>query len=162
MVRCFLSKEAAVRVAIGLDHAGFHIRDLVLEHVVTLGHEVIDEGAYHYDAKDDFPDFAEAVADRVASGDADRGVVVCGSGVGACIAANKVAGIRAGTCHDTYSAHQGVEHDDMNILCIGSRIIGAEVVKEVISAFLSAEFIDEEKYQRRLKKVLSIEARREG
>ena len=149
-----------MRVAVGGDHAGFEMKNLIVEHVKSLGHSVVDAGAYEYDALDDFPDFAEAVAVRVADGRAERGLIVCGSGVGASVAANKVRGIRAGLCHDTYSARQGVEHDDMNVGCIGARIIGEELAKEVVSAFLSARFIEEEeKYVRRLNKVLAIERR---
>ena len=149
-----------MRVAVGGDHAGFEMKNLIAEHVKWLGHKVVDAGAYEYDALDDFPDFSEAVAVRVADGRAERGLIVCGSGVGASVAANKVRGIRAGLCHDTYSARQGVEHDDMNVVCIGARIIGEELAKEVVTAFLSARFIsDQEKYVRRLNKVLDIERR---
>ena len=149
-----------MRVAVGGDHAGFEMKNLVAEHVKSLGHTVVDAGAYEYDALDDFPDFSEAVALRVADGSAERGLIVCGSGVGASVAANKVRGIRAGLCHDTYSARQGVEHDDMNVVCIGARIIGEELAKEIVTAFLSARFINEEKkYVRRLNKVLDIERR---
>ena len=149
-----------MRVAVGGDHAGFEMKTLVAEHVRSLGHTVVDAGAYEYDALDDFPDFSEAVAVRVADGRAERGLIVCGSGVGASVAANKVRGVRAGLCHDTYSARQGVEHDDMNVVCIGARIIGEELAKEVVTAFLSASFIEEEeKYVRRLNKVLDIERR---
>jgi ribose 5-phosphate isomerase B len=149
-----------MRVAVGGDHAGFDMKNLISEHVKSLGHTVVDAGAYEYDALDDFPDFSEAVAVRVADGRAERGLIVCGSGVGASVAANKVRGIRAGLCHDTYSARQGVEHDDMNVVCIGARIIGEELAKEVVAAFLSARFIEEEeKYVRRLNKVLDIERR---
>ncbi len=138
-----------MQVAVGGDHAGLEMKNLVAEHVKSLGHTVIDAGAYEYDALDDFPDFSEAVAVRVADGRAERGLVVCGSGVGASVAANKVKGIRAGLCHDTYSARQGVEHDDMNVVCIGARIIGEELAKEIVTAFLSARFIEsEEKYVR--------------
>lgn len=149
-----------MRVAVGGDHAGFEMKNLIAEHVSALGHTVVDAGAYEYDALDDFPDFSEAVAVRVADGRAERGLIVCGSGVGASVAANKVRGIRAGLCHDTYSARQGVEHDDMNVVCIGARIIGEELAREVVTAFLSARFIEEEeKYVRRLNKVLDIERR---
>ena len=149
-----------MRVAVGGDHAGFEMKNLIAEHVRALGHTVDDAGAYEYDALDDFPDFSEAVAVRVVDGRAERGLIICGSGVGASVAANKVRGIRAGLCHDTYSARQGVEHDDMNVVCIGARIIGEELAKEVVTAFLSASFIkEEEKYVRRLDKVLAIERR---
>lgn len=147
-----------MRVALGGDHAGFSMKGALAAYVEALGHDVVDVGAHEYDDVDDFPDFAELVAAKITSGEADRGVLVCGSGVGASIAANKARGIRAGLCHDTYSAHQGVEHDDMNVVCIGSRIIGEELAKEIVSAFLSARFVREEaKYVRRLNKVLAIE-----
>lgn len=149
-----------MRVALGADHAGFTMKEMLAAHIQALGHETIDIGAHEYDEIDDFPDFAELVAAKITSGGADRGVIVCGSGVGASVAANKVRGIRAGLCHDTYSAHQGVEHDDMNVVCIGSRIIGEELAKEIVSTFLSARFVHEEaKYVRRLNKVLAIERR---
>ena len=149
-----------MRVALGGDHAGLELKNILLAHVAALGHDIHDVGAHEYDALDDYPDFAEAVGKSVANGDADRGVIVCGSGVGASVAANKIRGVRAGLCHDTYSAHQGVEHDDVNVLCIGSRVIGEELAREIVGAFLSARFIaDEEKYARRLRKVLDIERR---
>ena len=115
-------------------------------------------GAYALDPDDDYPDYAKTVADAVASGEADRGLLVCGSGVGASIAASKVRGVRAAMCHDTYSAHQGVEHDDMNVLCMGARIIGIELAKEILDAFLRARFTEEERHVRRLGKVNAIEA----
>ncbi len=123
-----------------------------------LGHEVSDVGAYTHDPADDYPDYAKALGDLVSSGGADRGVLICGSGVGASVAANKVRGIRAAMCHDTYSAHQGVEHDDMNVLCLGSRIVGDELAREIVAAFVSAQFTGEERHQRRLNKVLAMEA----
>ena len=116
-----------------------------------------DVGAFAYDAIDDYPDFTAEVARKVASGEAERGVVICGSGVGSTVAANKFPGVRAGLCHDTYSAHQGVEHDDVNVLCIGARVIGIELAMEVIRAFLGAKFSGEERHVRRLSKVLDIE-----
>ena len=125
----------------------------------SAGHEVEDLGAHTFDAEDDFPDFAFLVADSVRSGKTQRGIVVCGSGVGASVAANKVPGIRACLCHDTYTGRQGVEHDAMNVLCLGGRVIGIEVAKEVLAAFLLAEFIPEVRYKRRLEKVLQIESR---
>lgn len=148
-----------MRVALGGDHAGLEVKNTVGAWLREWGHEVIDVGAHEYDKDDDYPDFADAVAIAVTTHRADRGVVVCGSGVGASIAANKVPGARAGMCHDTYSAHQGVEHDDMNILCIGGRIIGIEVAREVVSAFLGARFSQEPRHVRRLGKVLAIEER---
>ena len=146
-----------MRVAIGADHAGYSLKAPLAALLRSQGHDVVDVGAHSYDAEDDFPDFAKLVASAVASAAADRGVLVCGSGVGAGVAANKVVGIRAAVCHDAYSAHQGVEHDDMNVLCLGSRIIGEEVAKELVASFLDARFMDEGKYRRRLDKVLDIE-----
>ena len=148
-----------MRVAIGLDHGGYSLKAPLVKLLEDLGHEVVDEGAYEYDALDDYPDFAAKVADTVAGGGAERGLIVCGSGVGACVAANKVRGIRASVCHDVYSARQGVEHDDMNVLCLGARIIGETTAQELVKAFLSATFIDEGKYRRRLEKVMEIEGR---
>ena len=147
-----------MRIAIGADHAGYPAKQPVKAVLEAQGHEVIDLGAHAYDALDDYPDFAKAVAQYVAADSADRGVVLCGSGVGASVASNKVRGIRASVCHDTYSAHQGVEHDDMNILCMGVRIIGEELVREIVSAFASAEFSGEERHVRRMQKVFEMEA----
>lgn len=149
-----------MRVAIAADHAGFPLKEELAPFLEHAGYQVVDLGAHNYDAADDYPDFAKVVADAVASGRAERGIVVCGSGVGACIAANKVPGVRAAVCHDTYSAHQGVEHDDMNTVCLGGRIIGAEVAKEIAIAFLKARFSGEERHLRRLNKLKAIE--REG
>ena len=129
-----------MRVVIGADHGGYALKDELKGFVESLGHEVIDAGAHELDPADDFPDFTKAVAVAVVSSEAQRGIMICGSGVGASVAANKVKGIRASVCHDTYSAHQGVEHDDMNVLCLGARIVGIEVAKELATAFLSAEF----------------------
>lgn len=148
-----------VRVVIGADHGGFALKSELVPWLKAQGYEVLDLGAARYEAGDDYPDFAEAVAKSVASGRAQRGIIICGSGVGACIAANKIKGVRAGLCHDTYSAHQGVEHDDMNVLCLGARIIGGELAKEIVAAFLKARFAQEERFSRRLQKVLAIEAR---
>ena len=148
-----------LRIAIGGDHWGYQLKAPLREHLEALGHDVHDIGAHEHDPEDDYPDFAFAVAERVASGDADRGVVVCGSGVGACVAANKVPGARASVCHDTYSARQGVEHDDMNVLCLGSRIVGDQVAMDLVDAFVSARFAPEARYRRRLDKVLAMEAR---
>jgi len=147
-----------LRVALGADHGGFSLKTELLPWLKDQGCDVLDLGAHALDPADDYPDFSKLVAQTVASGDAPRGIIICGSGVGACITANKVPGVRAGTCHDTYSAHQGVEHDDMNILCLGARIIGIEVVKEVVAAFLGAKFSNEERHHRRLQKVLAVEA----
>ena len=145
------------RIAVGADHAGFALKQELLPWLESLECQVIDVGAHTYDAVDDYPDFTAEVARRVASGEADRGVVICGSGVGSSVVANKFPGVRAGLCHDTYSAHQGVEHDDVNVLCIGARVIGIELAMEVIRAFLGARFSGEERHVRRLSKVMRIE-----
>ncbi len=147
-----------MRIAVGADHAGFPLKDVVITRIDALAHASVDLGAHEFDADDDYPDFALAVATEVAEGRADRGVVLCGSGVGASIVANKVRGVRAGVCHDTYSARQGVEHDDMNVLCIGSRIIGSALADSVVTAFITAAFTGEERHARRLEKVKAIEA----
>jgi ribose 5-phosphate isomerase B len=123
----------------------------------ALGHEPVDVGAYEVDPLDDYPDFAEAVARAVVGDEAERGIMICGSGVGAAITANKVRGARASVCHDTYSAHQGVEHDQMNVLCLGARIVGGEIAREIVTAFLGATFIPEEKYIRRLNKIKALD-----
>jgi len=148
-----------LRVAIGADHGGFSLKAELTPWLRENGYEVLDLGAKTFIPTDDYPDYALAVAEAVASGKVPRGIIVCGSGVGACIVANKVAGVRACPCHDTYSAHQGVEHDDMNILCLGARVVGGALAREVVDAFLKAEFLSEERFQRRLQKVLDIESR---
>lgn len=145
-----------LKVVLGADHGGFALKNKLLS-ILQNGYEVLDLGAYTYDPDDDYPDYAEAVSQAVVSGQAERGIIICGSGIGACVAANKVPGIRACLCHDTYSAHQGVEHDDMNVLCLGARVIGLELAKELVVAFLSADFSGEERHRRRLGKVLNIE-----
>ena len=146
-----------MHVAIGGDHGGYSLKEELATHLKESGHQVQDLGANTFDPADDYPDFAQAVARAVASGRTERGIVVCGSGVGACVAANKVVGVRASVCHDTYSAHQGVEHDDMNVLCLGARIIGIELARELVAAFLDARFTGEERHQRRLNKVNAME-----
>ncbi|UCH43358.1 MAG: RpiB/LacA/LacB family sugar-phosphate isomerase [Dehalococcoidales bacterium] len=143
-------------MAIGADHGGFDLKNELVERL-RADYDITDLGARTLDSGDDYPDFAEAVARAVASGRAQRGILVCGSGVGACIAANKVPGIRAALCHDSYSAHQGVEHDDMNVLCLGARVIGPELAVELSRAFLEAQFVSEERFIRRREKVLAIE-----
>ena len=149
-----------MKLVIASDHAGFPLKEEVREHLAKGGHEVVDLGAYEVDPLDDYPDFAEKVGLAIRRGDAPRGILICGSGVGVCVAANKIPGIRAGICHDTYSAHQGVEHDDMNVVVLGARIIGPALAFEVVDAFVGAKFIaGEERFQRRYKKVLAIEAR---
>ena len=147
-----------MRIAIGADHAGYELKAPLAELLEGLGHEVTDVGAHSVDSSDDYPDLAKAMAERVASSQAERGVIVCGSGVGASVAANKVRGVRASVCHDTYSAHQGVEHDDMNVLCLGARIVGEELARELVTAFVAATFSGAERHRRRLDKVLAMEA----
>jgi ribose 5-phosphate isomerase B len=146
-----------MRIAVGADHAGFEMKELLMPWLRDSGHQITDLGAYRLEPDDDYPDFAAAVARAVQAEDADRGIVVCGSGVGACITANKVLGVRACLCHDSFSSRQGVEHDDMNIVCLGGRIIGVELAKEILRAFLSASFIAEPRFQRRLDKLLRVE-----
>ena len=145
-----------MRVVVGSDHAGFELKGLVAAEVVRLGHDVVDVGA-HDCQPSDYPDFAELVGEAVTSKKTDRGILICGSGIGASVAANKIPGIRAGNCTDTYSAHQGVEHDDMNVLVLGSRVIGPALAFELVRAFLAAEFTGEERHLRRLNKVSEIE-----
>ena len=146
-----------MRVAVGVDHRGFAIKDELIDLLAAAGHEVLDLGTDSA-ASVDYPDFAAAVGQAIVDGEADRGIVVCGSGVGACVAANKIAGVRAAICHDTYSAHQGVEHDDMNLLCLGSEIVGMSLIAEIVPTFLDAEFAGaEERYVRRLRKVQALE-----
>jgi ribose 5-phosphate isomerase B len=143
-------------VAVASDHAGTALIDTVLEAVRQAGHTPLDLGT-HSQQSSDYPDFAELVGKAVTEGRADRGVVICGSGVGICIAANKIKGIYAAICHDTYSAHQGVEHDNMNVLCLGGRIIGTELAKELVTVFLSAQFNPQERFIRRANKVKALE-----
>jgi ribose 5-phosphate isomerase B len=143
-------------VAVAADHAGFPLKKLVLATVQAAGHEVLDLGVFNTRAVD-YPDYAEKVARAIQGKKAERGILLCGSGVGACIAANKFKGVYAGVCHDTYSAHQGVEHDDMNVICLGARIIGPELVREIVSAFLKADFSTEERHVRRVNKVRAFE-----
>jgi RpiB/LacA/LacB family sugar-phosphate isomerase len=147
-----------VRIVIGSDHAGFDLKRSLDTFLRGLGIEVLDVGT-NSTAPVDYPDFAEAVANAVKDGRAERGILICGSGVGASVAANKIRGIRAGICHDTYSAHQGVEHDNMNVLVMGSRVIGVELAHDLVKAYLAAKFTNEERHRRRLAKVLAIEAK---
>ncbi|MCL0044457.1 ribose 5-phosphate isomerase B [Dehalococcoidia bacterium] len=146
-----------MRIAIGSDHAGYPVKEELVAHLKWLGHQVDDLGAHHFDPEDDYPDFAKSVAQAIASGQAERGVMVCGSGVGASVAANKVTNVRAAMCHDTYSAHQGVEHDDMNVLCLGARVIGIELARELVGIFLEARFTGEDRHKRRLAKINKME-----
>jgi ribose 5-phosphate isomerase B len=146
-----------MRVAVAFDHRGVKLRERVLEEVVRAGHEPVDLGTDAPEPRIDYPDKAREVGEAIRSGDAERGVLVCGSGVGASIAACKLAGIRAAICHDAYSAHQGVEHDDMNVLCLGSEVVGAELAAELVRAFLEARFDGGERYVQRLQKVEAME-----
>jgi ribose 5-phosphate isomerase B len=146
-----------MRVALGCDHAGYPLKNEVRQLVESRGATVVDCGTDSAESVD-YPDHAAAVARAVAEGKADRGIILCGSGVGACVTANKVKGVRACVCHDPYSAGQGVEHDDMNVLCLGGRIVGPALLPDLVNAFLAAEFSGEERHQRRLDKVLAIEA----
>ncbi len=145
-----------MRVALGSDHAGFELKQEIADYVRGLGHEVVDVGTNDREPVD-YPDYAQAVANVLSQGRADRGILICGSGVGASITANKVAGIRAGLCHDTYSTHQGVEHDDMNVLVMGARVIGSALAKELVRTYLQARFTAEERHLRRLRKIQKIE-----
>jgi RpiB/LacA/LacB family sugar-phosphate isomerase len=147
-----------MRVAIGADHAGFDLKQNLGTYLRELGHEVIDIGTSSTEPVD-YPDIAEALSKILRSNEADRGVLVCGSGVGASVAANKVPGIRAGLCHDTYSARQGVEHDDMNVLVLGARVIGTELARELTRVFLAAKFSGEERHLRRVEKIKGLERR---
>ena len=146
-----------MRVAVAFDHRGVRLRERVLEELTGLGHEPVDLGTDAPAPPVDYPDKAREVGDAIRSGDAERGILVCGSGVGAAIAACKLPGIRAAICHDTYSAHQGVEHDDMNVLCIGSGVVGADMAGELVRAFVAAEFDGGERYRRRLEKIDAME-----
>jgi ribose 5-phosphate isomerase B len=146
-----------MRVAVAFDHRGVKLRESVLEVVEALGHETVDFGTDAPEPKIDYPDKAREVGEAIQRGGAERGVLVCGSGVGASIAASKLAGVRAAICHDTYSAHQGVEHDDMNVLCIGSEVVGAELAAELVRTFLGAKFDGGERYVRRLEKIEELE-----
>ena len=146
-----------MRVAVGFDHRGVTLRHAVLARLVALGHEAVDFGVHDDAVRVDYPDVAASVGRAIQHGRAERGILVCGSGVGACVAANKLRGIRAGICHDSYSAHQGVEHDDMNVICFGSEIIGGELALDLIRAFLGARFDGGERYVERLKKVEAME-----
>jgi len=147
-----------MRIVIGADHAGFDLKQIIAGYLRQLGHEVIDKGT-DSSAPVDYPDFAEAVAKVLLDGQAERGVLICGSGVGASVSANKIPGIRAGLCHDTYSAHQGVEHDDINVLVLGARVIGVELARDLVRSFLAAQFTGEERHRRRVEKIKALERR---
>lgn len=145
-----------MNVAIGSDHAGFALKEVLKKNLLDEGKTVIDFGTYD-EAPVDYPDYARKVAEALVNNQCEKGIILCGSGVGASIAANKIKGARAAICHDTYSAHQGVEHDDMNILVLGARIIGASLAQELVKAFLAARFSNEERHVRRLNKILKLE-----
>jgi ribose 5-phosphate isomerase B len=147
-----------MKVVIGSDHAGFQLKNAMGDLLRSMGNDVLDVGAFNENPSD-YPDFAEAVGRAVLDGKAERGVLVCGSGVGASVAANKLPGIRAGMCHDTYSAHQGVEHDNINVLVLGSRVIGVALAQDLVRAFMGAKFSNEERHVRRLGKVKALEAK---
>jgi ribose 5-phosphate isomerase B len=146
-----------MRIAIGADHAGFPLKQLVIETVQATGHTVLDLGTFDQEPVD-YPDYALAVGRAVQRGEADRGILLCGSGVGVSVAANKLRGIRAGVCHDTYSARQAVEHDDLNVLCLGPRVVGPALMAELVRAFLKAEFTGEERHRQRVAKIAAMEA----
>jgi ribose 5-phosphate isomerase B len=147
-----------MRIAIGADHAGFELKQILADYLRRRGHDVIDKGT-DSDAPVDYSDFAEAVSQTLLAGLAERGLLICGSGVGASVSANKIPAIRAGLCHDTYSARQGVEHDDMNVLVLGARVIGVELARELVDTFLSAKFNGEERHRRRVEKIKALERR---
>jgi RpiB/LacA/LacB family sugar-phosphate isomerase len=147
-----------MKIVVGSDHAGLSLKQLVAGELQQQGHDVLDVGTFSLEPSD-YPDFAEAVGEAVVSGKAERGVLICGSGVGASVAANKIPGVRAAVCHDTYSAHQGVEHDDMNVLVLGGRIIGTALAHDLVAAFVGARFSGEARHVRRLDKVKALEKR---
>jgi len=147
-----------MKLVVGSDHAGFKLKVTIGDMLRALGHDVLDVGAFNENPSD-YPDFAEAVGRAVLEGKAERGVLICGSGVGASVAANKLPGIRAGMCHDTYSAHQGVEHDDVNVLVLGERVIGVKLAENLVKAFLGAQFTHEERHVRRLGKIKALETK---
>ena len=147
-----------MKIAVASDHAGFALKGAMCSHLRGLGHQVLDLGAHRYDDDDDYPDFARYVGQAIQHEQADRGILVCGSGVGSCITANKMSGVRAGLCHDVYSARQGVEHNKINVLCIGARVVGESLAAELVNAFVGAGFTGDERHVRRLEKVKAIEA----
>ena len=145
-----------MRVALASDHAGFELKEKIAAYLEEAGFEILDLGTNNEEPVD-YPDFSRAIGNALQQQEADRGILICGSGVGACVAANKMSTIRAGLCHDTYSAHQGVEHDDINVLCLGARVIREELARELVSAFLAARFTGEERHRRRLDKIKAME-----
>jgi ribose 5-phosphate isomerase B len=147
-----------MQIALASDHGGFPLKNIIKEYISASGYIVIDLGA-EYTPGDDYPDYAVKIGEAITAGQAERGIFICGSGVGACIAANKIKGVYAAICHDTYSAHQGVEHDNMNVLCLGARVVGSELAKELVGSFLSAKFSSGERHLRRVNKIHEIEKR---
>ena len=145
-------------IALATDHGGFPLKQFVLEVIQACGHTALDLGAASADPLDDYPDFSRLIGEAIQQGRAERGILMCGSGVGASVAANKMIGVRAGLCHDTYSAHQGVEHDDMNVLCLGARVVGQALAIELVHAFVAARFSGEERHRRRLEKIGRLES----
>jgi ribose 5-phosphate isomerase B len=155
--KSYCERGDEMRIAIACDHAGFPLKQNIIDVVKGLGHEILDLGTFNCETRVDYPDYAEKAGRAIQAGKADRAILVCGSGVGACIAANKLHGIFACLCHDTYSAHQGVEHDRMNVLCLGARIIGPELANELVRAYLNAQYAGEERFQRRIEKIIALE-----
>ncbi len=151
-----------MRVAFAADHGGYALKQELIARLADTGHELVDLGGDGSDPTDDYPDYSLALGEAIRDGRADRGILVCGSGVGACVAANKIRGVRAAIAHDTYSAHQGVEHDDLNVLCLGGRVVGPALAWDLVQAFLTAGFRDEERFVRRLRKVERLDAERRG
>jgi ribose 5-phosphate isomerase B len=151
-----------MRIAIGADHGGFPLNERVIEELRAAGHEITDFGTHDGSQPDDYPDYALKVGRTVQAGSADIGILICGSGVGAAVAANKLSGIRAALCGDTYSAHQSREHDDCNVLCLGARVTGVELALEIVRGFVAARFTGEERHRRRLEKVAEIEKKERG
>jgi ribose 5-phosphate isomerase B len=151
-----------MKIAIGADHGGFPLNERVIEELRVAGHEITDFGTHDGSRPDDYPDYALAVGQAVQSGAAEIGIIICGSGVGASVAANKLRGVRAALCGDTYSAHQSREHDDCNVLCLGARVVGPELAMEIVRAFVAARFTGEERHQRRLAKITAMEGSNEG
>lgn len=147
-----------MKIAVAADHGGYELKSTIVQQLRSMAHDVVDLGAHSYDKDDDYPDFARYVAQAIQHGQAERGIIICGSGVGACITANKHRGVRASVCHDSYSAAQGVQHDDMNVLCLGARIVGDELAKLLVASFVAARFDPGARFVRRLEKVKAIEA----
>ncbi len=146
-----------MKILIAADHGGFELKNKIALYLKSINHEVIDLGNQNFDPLDDYPDFAIKMGNAISEGTAKLGILICGSGVGACVTANKINGVRACVCHDSYSARQGVEHDDMNVICFGARIIGDLLAYDLVNAFINAKFLNEGKYLRRLKKITDLE-----